>query len=145
MLLYNKKVCYIAHLNLPDENMQKYAKNMQNIHKSMYWHILHIYALPTLLMTGARACQCQWPGADREGLSDPVPQCEWPWHNEILSKWPGRPQPRLTEKPWHWQRPGPGPPGHCSGHRPGLVSILGVILDLRCPGCGRYGSSLRLP
>ena len=24
---------------------------MQNMHKSMYLHILHIYALPTLLMT----------------------------------------------------------------------------------------------
>ena len=29
----------------------KYAINMQNMHKSMYLHILHIYALPTLLMT----------------------------------------------------------------------------------------------
>ena len=29
---------------------QKYATNMQNMHKSMYLHILHIYALPTLLM-----------------------------------------------------------------------------------------------
>ena len=28
----------------------KYAINMQNMHKSMYLHILHIYALPTLLM-----------------------------------------------------------------------------------------------
>ena len=28
----------------------KYAFNMQNMHKSMYLHILHIYALPTLLM-----------------------------------------------------------------------------------------------
>ena len=32
---------------------KKYAINMQNMHKSMYWHILHIYALPipTLLMS----------------------------------------------------------------------------------------------
>ena len=29
----------------------KYAINMQNMHKSMYLHILHIYALPTLLMS----------------------------------------------------------------------------------------------
>ena len=29
---------------------KEYAKNMQNMHKSMYWHILHIYAVPTLLM-----------------------------------------------------------------------------------------------
>ena len=29
---------------------KKYAINMQNMHKSMYWHILHICALPTLLM-----------------------------------------------------------------------------------------------
>ena len=28
----------------------KYANNMQNMHKSMYLHILHIYALPTLLI-----------------------------------------------------------------------------------------------
>ena len=28
----------------------KYAINMQNMHKSMYLHILHIYALPTLLV-----------------------------------------------------------------------------------------------
>ena len=35
---------------------QKYATNMQNMHKSMYLHILHIYALPTLLMM---TCQCQ--------------------------------------------------------------------------------------
>ena len=27
------------------------AKNMQNMHKSMYWHILHIHALPTLLIS----------------------------------------------------------------------------------------------
>ena len=27
---------------------------MQNMHKSMYLHILHIYALPTLLMTRVR-------------------------------------------------------------------------------------------
>ena len=41
------------------KNMQKICSickkickkiNMQNMHKSMYWHILHIYALPTLLM-----------------------------------------------------------------------------------------------
>ena len=29
---------------------KKHAKNMQNMHKSMYWHILHIHAPPTLLM-----------------------------------------------------------------------------------------------
>ena len=35
--------------------MQKYAINIQNMHKSMYWHILHIChaALPTLLMLSA--------------------------------------------------------------------------------------------
>ena len=36
------------------KNMHKYAKkyanNMQNIHESVYWHILHICALLTLLM-----------------------------------------------------------------------------------------------
>ena len=46
---------------------QKYAKNannMQNMHKSMYWHILHIYALPTLLMeplcSGAQQVVGDW-------------------------------------------------------------------------------------
>ena len=36
--LYATKIC------------KKYAQNMQNMHISMYLHILHIYALPTLLM-----------------------------------------------------------------------------------------------
>ena len=40
---------------------KKYAKNMQNMHKSMYLHILHIYALPTLLMKLRSAREnCQW-------------------------------------------------------------------------------------
>ena len=29
---------------------KKYANNMQNIHESVYWHILHICVLLTLLM-----------------------------------------------------------------------------------------------
>ena len=58
-----QKICHYIDFNIA--NMQfickkyaqyatkickKYAKNMQNMHKSMYLHILHIYALPTLLM-----------------------------------------------------------------------------------------------
>ena len=34
---YSTKIC------------KKYAINVQNMHKSVYWHILHIYALPTVL------------------------------------------------------------------------------------------------
>ena len=30
--------------------MQKYAKNMHKIYKSMFLHMVHLYALPTLLM-----------------------------------------------------------------------------------------------
>ena len=37
-------------LNMQQKYAKKYAKKMQNMHKSMCWHILHIYALPTLLM-----------------------------------------------------------------------------------------------
>ena len=59
-----QKICHYIDFNIA--NMQfickkyaqyatkickKYAKNMQNMHKSMYLHILHIYALPTLLMS----------------------------------------------------------------------------------------------
>ena len=33
---------------------------MQNMHKSMYWHILHIYALPTLLMPCSRRLSRPW-------------------------------------------------------------------------------------
>ena len=40
--IYMQKICSIC-----NKNMQKYAIDMQNMHKSMYWHILHIYALPT--------------------------------------------------------------------------------------------------
>ena len=36
-------------LNMQQKYAQ-YAKNMLNMHKSMCLHILHIYALPTLLM-----------------------------------------------------------------------------------------------
>ena len=58
-----QKICHYIDFNIA--NMQiickkyaqyatkicnKYAINMQNMHKSMYLHILHIYALPTLLM-----------------------------------------------------------------------------------------------
>ena len=37
--------------------MQKYVITMQNMHKSMYRHILHIYALPSVptLLTEAQA------------------------------------------------------------------------------------------
>ena len=46
---------------------KKYAINMQNMHKSMYRHILHIYALPTLLMTQWHS-DCQHPaGAPTSG------------------------------------------------------------------------------
>ena len=41
----------------------KYAINMQNMHKSMYLHILHIYALPTLLM---QLLSLQWGFASRD-------------------------------------------------------------------------------
>ena len=44
--IYMQKICSIC-----NKNMQKICKNMQNMHKSMYLHILHIYALPTLLMS----------------------------------------------------------------------------------------------
>ena len=57
------KICHYIDFNIANmqiickkyaKNMlnmqQKYATNMQNMHKSMYLHILHIYALPTLLM-----------------------------------------------------------------------------------------------
>ena len=44
--LYAKKYAQYA-----TKICKKYAKNMQNMHKSMYLHILH-YALPTLLMKG---------------------------------------------------------------------------------------------
>ena len=39
------------------KNMQKYVITMQNMHKSMYRHILHIYALPSVptLLTEAQA------------------------------------------------------------------------------------------
>ena len=60
-----QKICHYIDFNIANmqkickkyaKNMlnmqQKYATNMQNMHKSMYLHILHIYALPTLLMTG---------------------------------------------------------------------------------------------
>ena len=40
-----QKICQYA-----TKKCKKYAKNMQNMHKSKYLHILHIYALPTLLM-----------------------------------------------------------------------------------------------
>ena len=66
------KICHYIDFNIANmqiickkyaKNMlnmqQKYATNMQNMHKSMYLHILHIYALPTLLMLpDAFACQC---------------------------------------------------------------------------------------
>ena len=62
-----QKICHYIDFNIANmqfickkyaKNMldmqQKYAKNMQkkrkNMHKSVYLHILHIYALPTLLM-----------------------------------------------------------------------------------------------
>ena len=58
-----QKICHYIDFNIANmqkickkyaKNMlnmqQKYATNMQNMHKSMYLHILHIYALPTLLM-----------------------------------------------------------------------------------------------
>ena len=41
------------------------------MHKSMYWHILHIYALPTLLMPptgGAVHCHCKPPECQCHGL-----------------------------------------------------------------------------
>ena len=37
-------------LNMQQKCAKKCAINMQNMHKSMYWHIVYIYALPTLLM-----------------------------------------------------------------------------------------------
>ena len=55
-LQHSKNMQIICKKNM-QKNMlnmqQKYAKickNMQNMHKSMCWHILNIYALPTLLM-----------------------------------------------------------------------------------------------
>ena len=56
----------------------KYAINMQNMHKSMYLHILHIYALPTLLMLNllpSATVQHQSPGQGwkRRGLGGPGP------------------------------------------------------------------------
>ena len=37
-------------LNMQEKYAKKYENIMQNMHESMYLHILHIYALPTLLM-----------------------------------------------------------------------------------------------
>ena len=55
-----QKICHYIDFNIANMQIKyaqyatKYAKNMQknmqNMHKSMYLHILHIYALPTLLM-----------------------------------------------------------------------------------------------
>ena len=41
-------------LNMQQKYAKNMQKNMQNMHKSMYLHILHIYALPTLLMLACR-------------------------------------------------------------------------------------------
>ena len=49
----HKQIICIKYASNMLNMQQKYAKNannMQNMHKSMYWHILHIYALPTLLI-----------------------------------------------------------------------------------------------
>ena len=51
-----QKIC-IKYAQYATKICNKYAFNMQNMHKSMYLHILHIYALPTLLMRGL-CCQC---------------------------------------------------------------------------------------
>ena len=46
---YMQKICK-KYAQYATKICNKYAINMQNMHKSMYLHILHIYALPTLLM-----------------------------------------------------------------------------------------------
>ena len=47
---YMHKICK-KYAQYAIKTCKKYAKNMQNMHKSMYWHILHIHALPTLLIS----------------------------------------------------------------------------------------------
>ena len=62
-----QKICS----NMPKKKCKQYANNIQNMHKSMYWHILHIYALPTLLMPptgGAVHCHCKPPECQCHGL-----------------------------------------------------------------------------
>ena len=86
-----QKICHYIDFNIANmqkickkyaKNMlnmqQKYATNMQNMHKSMYLHILHIYALPTLLMLNllpSATVQHQSPGQGwkRRGLGGPGP------------------------------------------------------------------------
>ena len=48
---------YAKIYSICNKNMQK---NMQNMHKSMYWHILHIYALHTLLMLQFKSWGLTW-------------------------------------------------------------------------------------
>ena len=55
---YMQKICK-KYAQYSTKICNKYAINMQNMHKSMYLHILHIYALPTLLMSGPYlTCPC---------------------------------------------------------------------------------------
>ena len=77
------KICSIC-----NKICKKYAKNMQNMHKSMYLHILHIYALPTLLMYAVIICKnmnCICKICLSLYIACFAFLCAWPWFSQF---WP---------------------------------------------------------